>query len=128
MKNIIRNRFLHCQAAFIVTMWAGARDARANNFSDIAENIIDSIAALPSLLASIAYLIGILFGFLGVLKLKDHVDDPNGTPLRDGAIRLAGGGALLGLPIIFEAMHNTIGETTTMVRPVEMPTLKINVR
>jgi len=53
---------------------------------------------------------GILLGVLGVLKIKDHVENPGNTPLKDGAIRLAAGGGLLALPIIYSAMQNTIGQ------------------
>ena len=76
----------------------------------IAENIINSIASLPGLLTGLAYMFGILLGVLGIMKIKDHVENPTNTPLKDGAIRLACGGALFALPIVFEAMDTTIGE------------------
>jgi hypothetical protein len=44
------------------------------------------------------------------MKIKDHVENPGNEPLKNGAIRLAAGGALLALPIIFEAMTETIGD------------------
>ncbi len=80
----------------------------ANNFSNIAQNITTSIASIPGLLTALAYLFGILLGVLGILKIKDHVENPTQTPLKDGAIRLAAGGALFALPIIFEAMSETL--------------------
>lgn len=86
---------------------AGSAHA-ANNFGSIASNITDSIADLPGLLSALAYMFGILLGVLGVMKIKDHVENPSQTPLKDGAIRLAAGGALFALPIIFEAMSETV--------------------
>lgn len=89
-----------------------APDAMAtstNNANDIAGNIVGSISQLPALLSSLSYLGGITLGTLGVLKIKDHVENPSQTPLKEGAIRLATGGALLSLPIIFEAMSSAIG-------------------
>ena len=80
-----------------------------NNMSSIAENIIDSITDLPKLLSGLSYLVGLLLGVLGVLKIKDHVENPTQTPIKDGAIRLAAGGALFALPILFEAMNATVG-------------------
>lgn len=85
-----------------------------NNFSKIAENIAGSIGSLPGLISAIAYLFGVLIGVLGILKIKDHVENPTQTPLKDGAIRLAAGGALFALPIIFESMLNTIGNGTAV--------------
>ena len=100
-------------AAMTVGMMTSASEAHAqaagNNFSNIAENIVESIQDLPGLLSAVSYLMGILLGVLGVLKIKDHVENPSQNELKDGAIRLAAGGALFALPIIFEAMTNTVG-------------------
>lgn len=87
--------------------------AAGNNFSNIASNIASSIADLPGLLSALAYMFGILLGVLGVMKIKDHVENPSQTPLKDGAIRLAAGGALFALPILYDAMFTTIGSGTT---------------
>lgn len=84
--------------------------AQANDFSTIAENIITSIQNLPGMLTGVSYMFGILLGVLGILKIKDHVENPSQTPLKDGAIRLAAGGGLFALPIVYEAMFLTVGE------------------
>ncbi len=83
--------------------------AAGNDVSNIAGNLVTSINQLPSLLSALSYLAGITIGTLGVLKVKDHVENPTQTPLKEGAVRLATGGALLSLPIIFESISNTIG-------------------
>lgn len=83
--------------------------SEGNNFNVIAENINASISSLPALLSSLSYLVGLVLGVLGILKIKDHVEQPTQTPLKEGAIRLAAGGALFALPIVFESMQNTIG-------------------
>lgn len=85
-----------------------AHAAAGNNFGSIASNITLSTEQLPALLTALAYLFGILLGALGVMKIKDHVENPTQTPLKDGAIRLAAGGALFALPIVLEAMSETI--------------------
>ena len=84
-------------------------NAGGNTFSDIAANITGSIQDVPGLLTAVSYLLGLLLGVLGVLKIKDHVENPNNAPLKEGAIRLAAGGALFALPILFEAMFETVG-------------------
>lgn len=86
--------------------------AGGNNFSAISKNIATSMADLPGLMSAIAYLLGVVLGILGVLKIKDHVENPTQTPLKDGAVRLAVGGALFALPILFESMFNTIDNGT----------------
>ena len=96
-----------------------AHAAGANNFSKISENIAASIASLPGLLAALSYLFGILLAVLGIMKIKDHVENPSQTPLKDGAIRLLAGGALFAIPIISEAMYETIG-TGTAAKPATL--------
>ena len=100
--------------------------AHANNFGSIANNINSSIATLPGLVTSIAYLFGVLLSVLGIMKIKDHVENPTQTPLKDGAIRLVIGGALFALPIVLEAMTNTVGSgsgaTTALISSVTFNT------
>lgn len=110
MINKLHRKSLQMSAAMVAGMMVGASEAQATNtFSNIAENITVSVQAIPGLLTGLSYMFGILLGVLGILKIKDHVENPNQTPLKDGAIRLAAGGGLFALPIIYEAMWQTIG-------------------
>ncbi len=115
MIKLINNKSLQVGAAFSAGMLMSASaHAAGNNFSSIGSNIITSIGQLPGLLSGVAYMFGILLGVLGILKIKDHVENPGQTPLKDGAIRLAAGGGLFALPIIYEAMNSTIGTGTAV--------------
>jgi len=110
----IRKHYYSVGAAMTMGILASGQAHAAagggNNFSSIATNINTSIASLPGLLTGLSYLFGILLGVLGIMKIKDHVENPTQTPLKDGAIRLAAGGALFALPIVFESMFETVGE------------------
>lgn len=111
----LNKKSLRLGAAMTAGMLVGSSPAHANggnDWSSIAQIIVTSVSDLPGLLTALAYLMGILFGVLGVLKIKDHVENPSQTPLKEGAIRLAAGGALFALPIITEAMTNTITDGT----------------
>jgi hypothetical protein len=83
--------------------------AASADFSSVASNINTSTTSLPGLITALAYGLGLMLGVQGIVKLKDHVDTPNQTPLRTGIIRLLVGGALFALPIVYEAMYNSIG-------------------
>ncbi len=98
-----------------------------NNFGDISRNVTESIADVPGLISALSYLFGILLGVLGIMKIKDHVENPTNTPLKDGAIRLAAGGALLALPIVFEAMFETVGQGEA-VAPATLNRVEFNVQ
>lgn len=121
-KNIIR-----VQAAMVASLIIGMQDAHANTWSNVSENIVTSLEQVPGLLTGLAYLMGLLLGVLGVLKVKDHVENPGQTPLKDGAIRMASGGALFALPIVYESMQNTIGDTSTLVGPATLNPVTFNV-
>ena len=119
MVKYIRRMSLQVSAAVFVGMVGGVENAFAGtagltggtgkNFSFISGKIGESISQLPGLLSGVAYMVGILLGVLGILKIKDHVENPGQTPIQHGAIRLVAGGGLFALPIVYEAMMNTIG-------------------
>lgn len=101
----------------ISAVYAQTAVANPDSATDIAQNIVASTTFLPSLLAALSYLLGILFGVMGIYKIKDHVESPAQNPARNGYIRLAAGGVLFALPILYEAMFNTIngGSVTTLL-------------
>ena len=77
------------------------------SFAVILGNIIDSIDTLPGLVTGLAYLLGLVAGVTGLLKIKEHVENPQ-TPVKEGLIRLLVGGMLFALPTIYAASYNTI--------------------
>lgn len=130
MKIKLDYKLLGVQAAFVAGLIGKSAGANAagNDWSDIATNITESIEELPGMLSGIAYMIGLLLGVMGVMKIKDHVENPSNTPLKDGAVRLAAGGALFGLPIVFESMLNTIGTTNNLIDVPTLNKVQFNVR
>ncbi len=118
MIKFIKEQSLRVSAVAIATIMINTEAyAQATNptnqsdttFSTISDNITTSIAGLPGLLAGVSYMIGILLGVLGILKIKDHVENPTSVKLQEGAIRLVAGGGLFALPIVFEAMQGSVG-------------------
>lgn len=81
-----------------------------NNINNVFETIIDSIEDLPGVITAVAYVLGLVAGVGGLLKLKEHVENPEQVPLREAVIRFLVGGALFALPIVYEAMFNLIGD------------------
>lgn len=97
------------------------------NFNTIGVNIVDSVALLPGLLSGLAYLLGLLLGARGILKIKEHVENPHQLPLKDGAMGMLAGGGLFALPIIFSAMHTTIGADAATVQAAHLMVVGMNV-
>lgn len=132
MVRFMNKYMLSFQAAVVVGALTYADNAHAAgsdaNFSTISNNITESIEELPALVTTLSYLMGLLLGVLGVMKVKDHVENPGNTPLKDGAVRLAAGGALFALPIVFESMMNTIGTTNSFVEPARLSKATVTLR
>lgn len=106
----------------IITM---ASSAFAQDATTIATNVATSAQDLPGVIAAFAYLLGLIFGFRGVLKLKSHVENPGEgagqTPLRTPIISFIVGGALFALPMLYDAAQNTIdggGGFFTIINPL----------
>lgn len=117
---IIRKKLVAVGAAIMVGLMSSSEafaQTGGNNINNIAENIVKSIDDLPGLLSAISYLVGLIFGVLGVLKIKDHVENPSNVPLKNGAIALGVAGSLFALPMVYEAMQNTIGKGTAVSTP-----------
>lgn len=131
MFKTLNTKLLGFQVAAVMGFMASVEQANAqsagNNFSSIARNITQSIEELPGLVTGVSYLVGMLMGVVGVMKLKDHVENPTQTPMKDGAVRLAAGGALFGLPIVFESMLNTIGTNGVAVSPAQLNRVEFSV-
>lgn len=95
-------------------------DANATGFTNVTNNILASSQDTPKLILTVAYVAGLGFGVLGVLKLKGHVDSPQQVPLKDGLMRLAAGGALLAFPALLDAMQQTVGAGGTGIDAATM--------
>ena len=80
----------------------------AVSFQNVSANIVNSAGTLPNLISTVAYIGGVGLGVAGVFKLKQHVDNPGQTPMKDGLVRLGAGGGLLVLPYLTTAMQGTI--------------------
>ena len=71
-------------------------------------NITNSSSHLPGFVVAIAYLLGLYFSVVALVKLKDHVSNPDRTPLSDSMKRFVAGGMLFALPSVTSALQETI--------------------
>lgn len=71
-------------------------------------NTVKSMQDTPGLLTGLSYLFGLILGFMGVMKLKDHVENPNQVQIWDPMKRFLAGGAFFALPFVIRAAQDTI--------------------
>ena len=129
MTNKIRNKMMIGAAATFTGLVSGVEaHAAGNNFNNIVDNMEASISGIPGLISGVSYMMGILLGVLGILKIKDHVENAGQTKLQEGAIRLAAGGGLFAMPIVYEAMRTTIGDQNAVVAAPEVNAITLDVQ
>ncbi len=131
MTKRIKHHLMAAGAATFIGMVSGVESSFAaggNNFTKIVDNVETSIQGVPGLISGVSYMMGILLGVLGILKIKDHVENPGQTPLRTGAVRLGAGGGLFALPIVYEAMRTTIGDQGQVIEAPKVKALMLDVQ
>ena len=101
-------------SATILSLLGSSMTGPGIGFNNVLQTILDSISSLPGLISAMAYFLGLIAIFAGILKVKEHVEDPDRAPLREGVIRLLAGGALFALPTIYSAAQNLIAGTTSI--------------
>jgi len=89
---------------------AGSAKA-ATTFATMSNNIVTASSGFNNLISTVCWLGGAGLGVAGIFKLKQHVDNPGQTPMKDGLVRLGAGGGLLAFPFIQQAMQGSIADT-----------------
>ena len=94
-------------------------------FQNVTANLTASLQDITGLISAICYITGLGLALLGVLKIKDHVENPTQTPLKDGAIRLLVGGALFSLPMLMEVMSTAFGNNGEVVNVTKVKNVNL---
>lgn len=82
--------------------------ALGGTLGSVMENTVTSLEMVPGLFTATAYLIGLFLGISGILKVVEHVQNPQQTSYWEFVKRFVAGGALFALPMVFEATKNTL--------------------
>jgi hypothetical protein len=107
-----KSKMSHKLAAAVTAgmLMGEASSALAMDATNLVDNIKTSSKGFTDLIGMLGYIGGSGLAVAGIFKLKQHVDNPGQTPLKDGIVRLAAGGALLSLPMISAVMQGSISE------------------
>ena len=108
-----RSKLTHKLAAAVTMgMLVGASQEAfaqaATTFKDMSQNLVTASSGFNNLISTVAWIGGAGLGIAGIFKLKQHVDNPGQTPMKDGLVRLGAGGGLLAFPFIQNAMSGAI--------------------
>ncbi len=104
------NFTLSIAAGVTVGMMSGSAAAQeTGGIARMVNTLFENLRTIPDLIGIIAYIAGAALGIAGIFKLKQHVDNPQQTALKDGLMRLGAGGGLIALPFVLQAVIDTFG-------------------
>lgn len=87
---------------------AGGASCTAGTLGGMMCNLINNSTDLPGVVTGFAYMAGLIAGFLGIMKLRQHVENPNSVEIWDPIKRFIMGGAFFALPYVVTAIKRTI--------------------
>lgn len=85
----------------------------ADTVGGLATNIGKSVSSITTLMTQGAYLAGIGFAIVSILKFKQHKDNPTQIPLGTPISLLGVAAALIFLPSVIDTAGETVFGTTT---------------
>ena len=74
-----------------------------------------NLAFIPLVITALSYITGIGFTIMGLIKMRDFVDDPSQNFMKDALVRLGIGALLILLPFAIRVAANTVGATDNSV-------------
>lgn len=95
-------------AAVMVILSGGDAEAAGPKLSNLVTNVTVSWGKFQSVLSAVAWLMGAGLGTIAIFKFKDHVDNPQQTPLSAGVKRMLAGGMFLSLPFMMNAVRGSV--------------------
>lgn len=104
----VRKLIVPSLAAIAVVAMTGEAFA-TNSLSSSISTVGTNITSVPVLVNYASYIIGVALGVAGVSKLKQHVDNPGQTPIKDGLGRVAAAALFISLPYLLDIAQNTTG-------------------
>lgn len=110
--------------AALVVVASSPAFATGGELSTSVANVGKNIATTPILINYASYIIGAALGVSGISKLKQHVDNPGQTPIKDGLGRVAAAAMFISLPFVLSMLRSTssMGSSANTYISINTPT------
>lgn len=96
---------------------SGKTDAWAVTMQNVTTNTVTSVKTMPQVASAALYIIGLVLGAQGILKVKQSVENSNQHPTKDGIARILASGACFAAPYTYNAAKTTIDGGSTITSP-----------
>ncbi len=93
--------------ALVVTLPSVAL-ANGGGIETMGDQLKTQIGSLTDLIGAASFVVGLVFGASGLMKFKQHSENPQGTPLSHAMVRLVVAGALIALPAVLGTSVGTL--------------------
>ena len=110
MARMTKKQIFLFSASMVVMTLAFAVDANATSqgLAKVGDQVGAQIGSLNNVVGAGAFIMGLAFGASGLLKFKQHAENPGSTPLTHALGRLAVAGALVSLPSLIGTSVSTM--------------------
>jgi len=112
----LNSRLLMSALLAILLSLVLAHDAAASGgIAGMGLQLQQQIGSLTALIGAASFIVGLVFGASGLMKFKQHSENPQGTPISHAMVRILVAGALISLPSILGTSIGTLfgGATNT---------------
>ena len=97
-----------CEINNTLGIGQGSLGALDNSIGTTICRFIESVAQVPTLFAALSYLFGLVLAVFAILKLREHVEQPQQVSIWEPIKRFVAGGMFFALPYVMSAAANTI--------------------
>lgn len=105
--------------AVITTVTITAPNPAHADISVIADHLVSQFDSIANLIGALAFVLGLGLGASGLMKFRQHSDNPNAVPISQPLVRLVIAAMLIALPAVLGTGITTFfeeGAQTTNVR------------
>ena len=95
-------------AAATVMIMPDVASAAGTGIKGMGNQLQTQIGSLTDLIGAASFIVGLVFGASGLMKFKQHSENPQGTPLSHAMVRLLVAGALIALPAVLGTSVGTL--------------------
>lgn len=99
---------LTTSGAWAISPIATGEECSTGTLGGMICSLINGTLSVPGVITGFAYMFGLICGFLGVLKLKAHVESPSQVEIWEPIKRFVAGGAFFALPYVADVIRQTI--------------------
>lgn len=99
--------------AFAQVNYMATKACTSDGLGEMLCTVIKASDRVPGLFSGVSYLLGLVLGYLALIKTKDHVISPERVTLWEPIRYFVAGGAFFSLPILFEAAKDAVSKDLT---------------